>query len=387
MRHAARMQRASDGRPIRWGILGTGRVAGRFAQALRELDDARLLAAGSRRLATAEAFARHHGVERAYGSYAQLAADPDLDIVYVASPHALHREHSLLCLEAGRAVLCEKPFALNATEAREVIASARSRGLFCMEAMWTRFLPAMRRLTELVDAGAIGELRMVTAQLGFPSEPDPSSRLFDPALGGGALLDLGVYPLALASQLLGRPVEVASAATLDATGVDEQSALLLRYEGGGIASLGASLRNLALNEAYIVGSTGQIRVHGPLNQPQALTVTPTPSPTRSPTRTPSRPPPDTSRFLHRVRRQPALGSLAARLAHYRRQVRPAGARTVHAPFAGNGLHEQAAEAMRCLRAGLAETPLMPLDESIAILETMDTARRQWGLVYPQERGG
>ena len=205
MRHAARMQRASEGRPIRWGILGTGRVAGRFAQALRELDDARLLAAGSRRLATAEAFARHHGVERAYGSYAQLAADPDLDIVYVASPHALHREHSLLCLEAGRAVLCEKPFALNATEAREVIASARSRGLFCMEAMWTRFLPAMRRLTELVDAGAIGELRMVTAQLGFPSEPDPSSRLFDPALGGGALLDLGVYPLALASQLLGRP--------------------------------------------------------------------------------------------------------------------------------------------------------------------------------------
>ena len=370
------MQRTSDGQPIRWGILGTGRIAGRFAQALREIEDARLLAVGSRRRATAEAFARRHRVESAYGGYAQLAADPDLDVVYVASPHALHREHSLLCLEAGRAVLCEKPFALNATEAREVVASARSGGLFCMEAMWTRFLPAMRCLTELVDGGAIGEVRMVTAQLGFPSEPDPTSRLFDPALGGGALLDLGVYPLALASQLLGQPVEVASEATLGATGVDEQSALLLRYEGGRIASLGASLRNLALNEAYIAGSTGQIRVHGPLNQPQALTITPAPS----------GPPPGASRLLDRLRRQPALGSLAARLAHYRRQVCPAGARTVHAPFAGNGLRYQAAEAMRCLRAGLTESTTMPLDESIAILETMDTARRQWGLVYPQERG-
>ena len=343
MRHAAPMQRTSDGGPVRWGILGTGHIAGRFAEALGTLDDARLLAVGSRRAATAEAFARRRGVERPYGSYAELAADPDLDIVYVASPHALHREHSLRCLEAGKAVLCEKPFALNALEAREVLASARVRGLFCMEALWTRFLPAMRRLIELIDGGTIGEVRMVSAQLGFPSEPDPSSRLFDPALAGGALLDLGVYPLALASQLLGRPVEVASAATLGATGVDEQCALLLRYERGRIASLGASLRNLALNEAHIAGSGGEIRVHGPLNQPQALTITPA-------------------------------------------RDGASGAYTVHAPFAGNGLQEQAAEAMRCLRAGLTESPTMPLDESVAILETMDAARRQWGLVYPQECG-
>ena len=375
------MQHAIDGRPVRWGILGTGHIASRFAEALSTLPDVRLLAVGSRRRATAEAFARRHRAERTYGSYVELAADPDLDIVYVASPHALHRDHSLLCLEAGKAVLCEKPFALNAREAREVVAAARTRGLFCMEAMWTRFLPTMRRLIELLDAGTIGEVRMVSAQLGFPSEPDPTSRLFDPALGGGALLDLGVYPLALASQLLGQPVDVASAATFGATGVDEQCALLLRYEGGRIASLGASLRNLAPNEAHIAGSTGEIRVHGPLNQPQALTVTPTPRPMR----TPREPPPETSRFLQRVQRQPALGALAARLAHRRRKVRPHAARTVRAPFAGNGLQHQATEAMRCLRAGLSESPTMPLDESVAILETMDAARRQWGLVYPQER--
>ncbi|MFN8568711.1 MAG: Gfo/Idh/MocA family oxidoreductase [Kouleothrix sp.] len=186
---------------IRWGILGTGSIAGQFARGLAALDDAKLVAVGSRTAAAAAGFAQRVGAERAHGSYAELAHDPQVDAIYIATPHPLHHANTLLCLGAGKAVLCEKPFAINAGEAAAMIDAARARGLFLMEAMWTRFLPHMLRLRELLAAGVIGELRMLQADFGFRTEFNPHSRLFDPALGGGALLDVGIYPVSLASML------------------------------------------------------------------------------------------------------------------------------------------------------------------------------------------
>ena len=172
---------------IRWGILGTGRIAGVFAEGLRSAADAELVAVGSRTAAAAEQFAGRVGAARAHASYADLASDPDVDAIYVATPHPFHKENSLLCIEAGKAVLCEKPFALNAGEAEQMVTAARARGVFLMEAMWTRFLPHIARLRELLAAGAIGEPRMLKADFCFRTDFNPRGRLFDPALGGGGL--------------------------------------------------------------------------------------------------------------------------------------------------------------------------------------------------------
>jgi predicted dehydrogenase len=207
---------------VRWGIAATGGIARRFAQDLVHVPDAELVAVGSRTRAAAETFGGSHGARHCHGSYEDLAADPEVDAVYVATPHSRHREDTLLFLEAGKAVLCEKPFALTRAEAVEMVAAARSRGVFLMEGMWSRFLPAWVELRSLVAAGAIGELRLVTASFAFQMSVDPRHRLFDLSLGGGALLDLGVYPVTLASMLLGAPSAVAALAHLGETGVDEQ---------------------------------------------------------------------------------------------------------------------------------------------------------------------
>ncbi len=192
-------------RKIAWGILGTGRIAGNFAADLALLPDAELVAVGSRSEATAQSFAGRFGAPHAHGSYEALAADPAVEVIYIATPHPLHAENMKLCLRAGKAVLCEKPFTLNAREAEEVIALAREQKLFLMEAMWTRFLPAVVRARELIEQGAIGEVRLLLADFGFRAAFDPHHRLFDPQLGGGALLDLGVYCVSLASMLFGPP--------------------------------------------------------------------------------------------------------------------------------------------------------------------------------------
>lgn len=219
----------------RWGIIGTGNIASQFARGLALLDDAELVAVGSRTAESAHEFGERFGARTRHASYADLASDPDVDAVYIATPHPLHLENTLLGLEAGKAVLCERPFAINAHQAEVMIATARKRGVFLMEAMWTRFLPHMVRLREIVASGAIGELRMLQADFGFRTSFNPQGRLFDPALGGGALLDVGIYPISLASMLLGTPTRVTSMAHLGATGVDEQSAIILGYGGGQLA--------------------------------------------------------------------------------------------------------------------------------------------------------
>ncbi len=331
---------------IRWGILGTGSVAGKFAQDLGLLPDAQLLAVASRSQTKAEAFAGRSKIPLAYSSYEQLVNNPDIDVVYIATPNVYHKEHCLLALESGKAVLCEKPFALNASEARAVIDQAHRKQLFCMEAMWMRFVPAIATLRELIDSQVIGDICQVTMQLGFAFPFDPNHRVFDPKLGGGALLDLGVYPLSLASSLLGTPTAVQSDAVIGATGVDEKVAMVLRYPQDRQGLLAASLRNQTSNDAVIVGSEGYIRVHAPLYCPQSLSV-----------------------------HQMGSRSLWMRL---KRRLFPWSER-LDRQVQGTGYQFQAIEVMRCLLAGEPESPMMPLEETLSILETMDAVRQQWSV--------
>jgi predicted dehydrogenase len=324
---------------VRWGILGTGNIAKQMARGLAVLPDAELLAVGSRSQESADGFGEQFDVERRYTSYTDLVNDPDVQVVYIATPHSLHRENSLLCLRAGKAVLCEKPFAINATEAREVVAMARERQLFLMEAMWTRFLPVMGRVRELLAGGAIGDVRMVTADFGFRAPFNPRGRLFNPELGGGGLLDVGIYPVSLASMVFGpRPARVSSMAHLGETGVDEQAAMILGYEQGQLAILSSAVRTHTPQEAFLIGTEGRIRVHTPWWKPTNLTVS----------------------------------------------VEGQEDQTETLPFEGNGYNYEAAEVMACLRAGKLESDVMPLDETLAIMETLDQIRGQWGLRYPME---
>jgi predicted dehydrogenase len=267
-----------------------------------------------------------------------LAEDPGVDVIYVATPNPLHREHCLLCLDAGKPVLCEKPFALNAGQAGDMVRAAREKKLFLMEAMWSRFFPLMAKVRELVDEGAIGEVQMLVADLCIQFDFDPSDRRYAPDLGGGALLDLGVYPLSLASMLIGAPARITSLAHLGATGVDEQASITLGYDQGQVSTLYASLRADSPVEAILLGTKGQIRIHPWWIRPDAITLS-------------------------------VAGQEDTRL---------------EMPFAGNGYQFEAAEVMACLRAGKLESDLMPLDETLSIMETMDTIRAQWGLRFPGE---
>lgn len=323
---------------IRWGILGTGYIATVVARDFAHAEGAEIAAIGSRKQSTADAFGDEFGVPRRYDSYEAVARDPSVDIVFVGTPHPFHAEDALLCLKHGKPVLLEKPFTLNAGEAREVVAAARERDLFLMEAMWTRYLPAVRRARELVADGVIGELRMITASLAFNKPFDVSSRLFDPDLGGGALLDVGVYPLSLASMFWGAPDRIASMAHLGESGVDELASFSLGYDGGRIASLYTGLRVHSPADAVLMGTQGRIHLHGPLYAPKGLTLT-------------------TDEGEEQV---------------------------MEHPVDGMGYQFEIEEVGRCLRAGERESPAMPLDETVALMETMDAIRAQWGLQYPGE---
>jgi predicted dehydrogenase len=350
---------------IRWGILGTGSIAGKFAEALGGVPQGELRAVGSRSREGADAFARAFGVPRAYASYEELVRDPEVDVVYVATPNTAHKDHAVLALEHGKAVLCEKPFTIDAAEARVVIETARRTGRFCMEGMWTRFTPLVRELVSTVRSGAIGDVRMVTASLGFPFAFDAKHRVFDPALGGGAMLDLGVYALSFVFHLLGLPTGMETQAVLGATGVDEQATALFTFPGGRQASIATSLRSRLGNDAAIFGTEGMIRVHEPLYCPESATIV----------RAPSTPPvgaqpPRRTRFAA-ARENPVLRDLYGRLTRARSETAITRRRL------GNGYAHEAIEVMRCLEAGERESPLMPLDESLAIMETIDALASRW----------
>ena len=325
-------------RPIRWGILGTGAIAAAFAQALRQVTDATLIAVGSRGQATADTFAQRYDVDRAYASYSELADDPNVDVVYIATPHTAHFENTMLCLGAGKHVLCEKPFALNSAQIEQMVTLAKRNGLFLMEAMWMRFIPLIIDLQRRVDAGDIGEVRMIQADFGFRVPLNPKSRLFNPELAGGALLDIGIYPLAFSALLLDKPTEVTSLANIGTTGIDEQSAYVLMHDGGALSVLASSLRTQTSMGAWVYGTRGRIHLPKQFWRAKEMLV-------------------------------------------YRNEMEP---EHIQLPYAGNGYQFEAQEVVDCLRSGRTESEVMPHRDSVSLMETMDTIRRQWGLTFPNE---
>ena len=323
---------------FRWGIIGLGSIANKFASGLQAVPDAELSAVASRSQEKADQFGDRYNASKRYGSYLRLAEDPDIDAVYIATPHSLHEEDTLLCLAAGKAVLCEKPFAINASQASRMIAASKEHNAFLMEAMWTRFFPLLLQIKSLIDSGEIGELRMVQTDFGFRAGVDPNSRLFNPELGGGGLLDVGVYTISLASMLLGTATQATGIAHIGETGVDEQAAMVLGYEAGQLAILSTAVRTNTPLEATLLGTEGRIRIQSPWWIPTKAAIA--------------------------------------------RNGKPEEA--IELPLEGNGYNYQAVEVARCVRAGLLESPIMPHQETLDILKTMDALRAQWGIKYPME---
>ncbi len=336
--NAAQETSKKGSQTIQWGILGTGNIASQFASGLQSAEGSKLIAVASRSQRRADQFASRFDLPHSYASYAALCADPELDIVYIASPHHLHRDHTLLSLEQGKHVLCEKPLAINAVQAAEMIRLARTRGLFLMEAMWSRFLPALRKVMDLIDQGAIGAVRMLMSDFGFRTQVDLNSRVFDPAMGGGSLLDVGIYPLSLASMLFGRPATIQTIADLGETGIDEQAAVLLGYQDGALAVLASAVRTESPQMAHILGEKGRILIHAPWWFSDTITLIRAGHPDQA----------------------------------------------YHLPYKGNGYPHEAEAVAESIRAGRTESPIMPLDESLAIMQTMDEIRARWGLRYPME---
>jgi len=323
----------------RFGILGCGQIARRFVSDLAFAERAVASAVGSRDPGRARAFAGDLGVPRAHGDYAALVDDPEVDVVYVATPHPFHVEHALLALRAGKGVLCEKPLALSRAGAERMIEEAERRGLFFMEAMWTRFIPACVHAKALVDGGALGDVRWFQADFGFPAPSEPDGRLLNLALGGGALLDIGVYPVAMARWLLGPIDAVAAVGRLTDTGVDGGVAMALRHTSGALSSLSCSFETGTPTEAVVSGPEAVLRLHAPFHHPREL-----------------------------VYRK-----------GYHDDVR-------RFDFDGHGLRFEADEVARCVEAGLTESPAMPWSESLEVMDALDEVRAAIGLRYPPVGG-
>jgi len=321
---------------IRWGIMGTGHIANTFATAIASLDDAVVQAVGSRTRESADKFGATYGIPNCHPTYEALAADPEVDAVYIATLNSLHEDNTILCLEAGKAVLCEKPFTINRAQAEAVIAVARKEKRFLMEAMWTRFIPALHQAMSWIDEGAIGEVRMVQANFGFRYDAAP---LFDPELGGGSLLDVGIYPITLAHMAFRQaPTQIRSLPYLGRNGVDEQAAYILGYDGGGLALLGSAIQTKSPYDGYIMGTDGMITLHDSFWNATRISL--------------ERPEEETI--------------------------------TQEFPLHCNGYEYEAMEVNRCLREGKLESEIMPLQTTLDILDIMDNIRLQWGLRYPME---
>lgn len=326
-------------RRIKWGIVGTGAIAEKFAKDLAYVSNAEKFAVGSRSLEGATLFANKHAFTKSYGSYEELLSDPDIEAVYVATPHPFHKDNVQAALQAGKAVLCEKPFTINSFELEELIALAKASNLFLMEAMWTRFLPPIVQVREWISSGRIGEVKQIKAEFGFRGEFDPQSRLFNLELGGGALLDVGIYPISFTSMIFGtKPAQITSTVQIGDTGVDENFSLLLDYGDGKSASLHGAISHELSNDVRIHGTKGYIHIPSFFN------------------------------------------STEARLHVYGEDVEK---------FIDNRMAEgyayEAEEVGRCLIEGLKESSVMTLKESLDIMNFLDQIRGQWGLHYPFER--
>ncbi len=323
---------------LRWGILGTGLIARMFTSDL-QLTGFTVSAVGSRSQEGADAFAAEFGLPRAHASYEALAADPEVDVVYVATPHPYHAENALLAIEHGKHVLVEKPFTLNAEEARRVVDAAAAKGVVVLEAMWTRWLPHMVRVREIIASGALGEVRALIADHDQKLPLDPEHRLQNPALGGGALLDLGIYPVSFAWDVFGAPSTVHAISSPTPTGVDRQTAIILGFPGGEQAVLHTQLDARGPSTAVVIGTEGRIEIDPVWYNATSFTV---------------------------------LDPADAVIERYENAV------------PGRGMQFQAEEVERLVAAGVTAGEILPPEESVAIMGTLDEVRRQIGLRYPGE---
>jgi len=326
---------------IRWGILGTGRIARIFAADLLLLDDCELVAVGSRNQAGADDFAKQFPVKYAHASYEELAQNPEVDVIYIATPHNLHHENTLLCLNNDKAVLCEKPFAMNTRQTLEMINLAMERKVFLMEALWTRFLPHYTKTKELIAEGKLGEIRSILINFGFKPVPPVNRRLFEPELGGGTLMDIGIYNVFMAMSILGKPDHIEATMTPASTGVDEQCAITFKYDNCAIAQLFSTFSSNLATEADICGSEGRIRL--------------------------------TSRFY-----EPST-----QVEYYPGRVDSREVVEVHKRN-GTGYLYEAIHVNDCLRMGLIESPTLSFANTIELMETLDKIRAIIGVKYPAD---
>jgi len=323
---------------IRWGILGCGKIAHKFANDLRLVEGARLAAVASRDAANVAAFAKQFNAEHTFTSYEAMVKSDVIDVVYIATPHGLHHEHTLLCLNYGKAVLCEKAFALNSQQASEMIATAEAKKVFLMEAFWTKFLPQYQKVVSIIGSGQLGEIKWIQADFGFRAPDPPAQRIYDPALGGGSLLDVGIYPVFLALSLLGKPDSITASIVRHDTGVDEQWSSVFTYRNGVLATLSSSFVADTPVEAVIAGTKGRIqwrnRFHNAIGHVELVIGKEEPVPVET-------------------RREDGYG--------YQFEARHVG---------------------ECLRQGLTESPVMTHADTLQLMHTLDEIRKICGITYP-----
>ena len=358
-------------KPIHWGIWGTGAVAHAVASDFRLADRALLHAVASRTEDRARKFAACHGASKSYAGLAPLLHDPAVDVIYIATPNDHHMADSIACLRAGKAVLCEKPFALDLEQAQKTVDTARQHKVFCMEAMWTRFIPAVIAAKSAIKDGVIGPIRMMQGNFAYPIPEASDSRLLDPKHGGGALLDRGVYLISLSQHLLGTPLSIRGTACLGPTCVDEQSAYQLVYKDA-LSDFAASLRTKGTNEVTISGERGMLRLCEPFYRAHRLV-----------TQTFAAPQAVSADDLLTKR-----GGLVAavRDSSLRRRLGPLltalqGGRAQNYPFSGNGYQFELQHVSDCLREQRIESPIMPLSDTLEVMRTMDALRSQ---MYPSQ---
>lgn len=332
-------------RDYRWGIIAPGNIAGKFAEALTTQDNAICYAVSSRSLIKAEQFANKFGFEKHFDDYQQMLQDPALDAVYIASPHHMHAEQSIACLMAGKAVLCEKPMAVNKLQARRVIEIARAQKCFYMEAVWTRFLPIYQTIRDWLDQGLIGEIKMVQASFGFQFDAGPAHRLYDANVAGGATLDMGIYPITLSQWVYAdAPTQIKAIGHIGDTSVDEQVVIALKYPSGGVSQLGSMISGNTDHAAWIYGSKGKIKIHPQFWASESAT-------------------------LYTDVRSEGLQSIQ---------------REIHSPHRLNGYEWEIAAVHQSLNESMLEHPLMTWEASLEVMDIMDEVRLQIGLVYPFE---
>ena len=325
---------------IRWGILGCGRIARKFASDLKLVNNAQLVACGARSAASADAFAEEFSVKNKHYSYEELVADNEVDVIYVATPHSHHREHTLLCINHNKAVLCEKAFAINYKQAKEMIDAARAKKVFLMEAVWTKFLQPFNKVKELIGQGMLGEIKSMLINFGFkpPANAIPQ-RLLDPSLGGGTMLDIGIYNVFTALFFLGKPDEITAEATLTSENVDEQCAVTFRYKNGVLAQLFSTFLSDTATEADICGTQGRIRL--------------------------------TSRYY----------TPFTTIEYFTGKQDTKQIIELDKPEEGYGYQYEARHVCECLEKGLAESPVMTHEDSLLLMETLDTICKKAGIMY------